>query len=196
MIFFDDANVTKASSNNVFQFLCIGRLCEQKGQLLLLEAFNNFIKAGNQGFLTLAGDGEMRPDVEKFVKENSLQQNVKITGWVDSNQIKSMLANSDAMLLPSFAEGLPVAIMEAMATGVPVISTSIAGIPELLVHNETGFLVCPGSVSALETALNDFTKIDAEKLNTIKLAAFNAVSKEHNASTEAAKLATFVSEAK
>ena len=131
---------------------------------------------------------------EKFVKENSLQQHVKITGWVDSNQIKSMLANSDAMLLPSFAEGLPVAIMEAMATGVPVISTSIAGIPELLVHNETGFLVCPGSVSALETALNDFTKIDAEKLKSVKLAAFNAVSKEHNASTEAAKLAAFVSE--
>lgn len=196
--FFDNSKLSSSSASetasDTLQFLCIGRLCEQKGQLLLLEAFNNFVKAGNKGFLTLAGDGEMRSDVEKFVQENNLQQQVKITGWVDSHQIKQMLSQTDAMLLPSFAEGLPVAIMEAMATGVPVISTSIAGIPELLVNNKTGFLVCPGSVEALEVALHDFAKLDQDTLNTIKKAAFEAVSKEHNATSEAAKLANFVSE--
>jgi len=192
--FFDDSNIHNHSASDILQFLCIGRLCEQKGQLLLLEAFNRFIKSGNKGFLTLAGDGEMRGDVEKFVQENKLQQNVKITGWVDSNQIKALLAKSDAMLLPSFAEGLPVAIMEAMATGVPVISTSIAGIPELLINNKTGFLVFPGSVDALEAALVTFSKMEQKDLNKIKSAAFEAVSAEHNAATEAAKLARFVGE--
>jgi glycosyltransferase involved in cell wall biosynthesis len=192
--FFNRASLTKIRANDTFQFLCIGRLCEQKGQLLLLQAFNNFIKSGNNAYLTLAGDGEMRGDVEQFITTNHLQNHVKITGWVDSNQIKHMLSKSDAMLLPSFAEGLPVAIMEAMATGVPVISTSIAGIPELLKHNETGFLVCPGSSEALETALNAFVDMNNETLNQIKIAAFEAVTKDHNVTTEAAKLAKCVAE--
>lgn len=192
--FFDNSTLNNTRVNDTLQFLCIGRLCEQKGQLLLLEAFSNFIKLGQGGYLTLAGDGEMRDELEQFIEANQLQNNVKITGWVDSNQIKHMLSKSDAMLLPSFAEGLPVAIMEAMATGVPVISTSIAGIPELLQHNRTGFLVCPGSVGALEAALNAFATIDNNTLHNIKAAAFAAVSKEHNASTEAAKLARFVGE--
>jgi glycosyltransferase involved in cell wall biosynthesis len=190
--FFDRDSLTKIRASDTLQFLCIGRLCEQKGQLLLLQAFNNFIKSGNDAYLTLAGDGEMRSDVEQFITANKLHNHVKITGWVDSNQIKQMLSKSDAMLLPSFAEGLPVAIMEAMATGVPVISTSIAGIPELLKHNQTGFLVCPGSVEALETALNAFINMNNDSLNNIKIAAFEAVAKEHNVTTEAAKLAKCV----
>jgi glycosyltransferase involved in cell wall biosynthesis len=190
--FFDRDALTNGKNNDVFQFLCIGRLCEQKGQLLLLQAFSKFIELGNKGFLTLAGDGEMRRDVEQFIEKNKLNDHVKITGWVDSNQIKTMLSNSHAMLLPSFAEGLPVAIMEAMATGVPVISTAIAGIPELVKHNETGFLVAPGSVDELQLALSSFVSLDTDTLNRIKHAAFDAVSTYHDADTEAAKLATFI----
>jgi colanic acid/amylovoran biosynthesis glycosyltransferase len=190
--FFDSANLTKIHQRDNFQFLCIGRLCEQKGQLLLLEAFNTFIKSGNNAYLTFAGDGEMRSDVEGFIKANNLHNHATITGWVDSYQIKHMLSNSDAMLLPSFAEGLPVAIMEAMATGVPVISTSIAGIPELIKHNQTGFLVCPGSVEALENALTDYVSLDSNTLSSIKKAAFEAVLKDHDVKTEAAKLAKFI----
>ena len=96
------------------------------------------------------------------------------------------------MLLPSFAEGLPVAIMEAMATGVPVISTAIAGIPELVVDKVTGFLVFPGSVNSLEDALVAFTKLSQSELDAVRKRAFEAVKKEHNITTEAEKLAVLV----
>ena len=155
--FFNEQTLNSKREGDEYRFLCIGRLCEQKGQLLLLEAFSRFINAGFKAHLTLAGDGEMRVAIESFIKQHNLQGNVTITGWVDSIEIKELLSKSDAMLLPSFAEGLPVAIMEAMATGVPVISTAIAGIPELVVDKVTGFLVFPGSVNSLEDALVAFT---------------------------------------
>ena len=148
--------------------------------------------AGFKAHLTLAGDGEMRVEIESFIKQHKLQRNVTITGWVDSIEIKELLSKSDAMLLPSFAEGLPVAIMEAMATGVPVISTAIAGIPELVVDKVTGFLVFPGSVNSLEDALVAFTKLSQSELDAVRKRAFEAVKKEHNITTEAEKLAVLV----
>ena len=134
----------------------------------------------------------MRVEIESFIKQHNLQSNVTITGWIDSIEIKDLLSKSDAMLLPSFAEGLPVAIMEAMATGVPVISTAIAGIPELVEDKITGFLVCPGSVKSLEDALEAFTKLSQNELDAIRKRAFEAVKKEHNVTTEAEKLAVLV----
>ena len=190
--FFNEQTLNSKREGDEYRFLCIGRLCEQKGQLLLLEAFSRFINAGFKAHLTLAGDGEMRAEIESFIKQQSLQGNVTITGWVDSIEIKELLSKSDAMLLPSFAEGLPVAIMEAMATGVPVISTAIAGIPELVEDKVTGFLVFPGSVNSLENALVAFTKLSQSELDAVRKRAFEAVKKEHNITTEAEKLAVLV----
>lgn len=190
--FFNEQIISSKRVGDEYRFLCIGRLCEQKGQLLLLEAFSRFINAGFKAHLTLAGDGEMRAEIESFIEQNNLQSNVTITGWVDSCEIKKLLSKSDAMLLPSFAEGLPVAIMEAMATGVPVISTAIAGIPELVVDKVTGFLVFPGSVNSLEDALVAFTKLSQSELDAVRKRAFEAVKKEHNITSEAEKLAVLV----
>lgn len=190
--FFDKARLRFTKTSVGFHFLCIGRLCEQKGQLLLLEAFRRFREVDNDAHLTLAGDGEMRAEIEAFVEEHDLHRNVTITGWIDSLQIKQLLSKSDAMLLPSFAEGLPVAIMEAMATGVPVISTAIAGIPELLVDRKTGILVCPGSVESLERALLSFMQLSQDDLNNIRREAFEAVRQEHNIDIEVRKLAKLV----
>ncbi|WP_371194964.1 glycosyltransferase family 4 protein [Glaciecola sp. SC05] len=186
--FFDDTIAAKDSRTKHLNFLCIGRLCEQKGQLLLLQAFNNFVKQGNPAYLTFAGDGEMRDQVAAYVSQHGLDKNVAITGWVDSNEIQSLLKSSDAMVLPSFAEGLPVAIMEAMAMGVAVISTSIAGIPELIVHRQTGLLICAGSQVAIEKALLEFSQLSSIEIVDMKQRAFNAVSTHHNIETEAAKI--------
>ncbi|WP_420935766.1 glycosyltransferase family 4 protein [Alteromonas sp. A081] len=190
--FFDASQLNSKKQDQGYRFLCIGRLCEQKGQLLLLEAFRRFCNLKHDAHLTLAGDGEMRSEIEAFVTKHKLKENVTITGWIDSNQIKALLNNSDAMLLPSFAEGLPVAIMEAMATGVPVISTAIAGIPELLKDKQTGILVCPGSSDSLESALLSFTQLSQSDLDSLRVNAFEAVSQEHNVATEAKKLAVVV----
>ncbi len=174
-------------------FLCIGRLCEQKGQLLLIEAFKDYLAEGYDATLTLAGDGEMREIIEQYVQEYNIVDKVNITGWVDSIQIKALLNESDAMLLPSFAEGLPVAIMEAMATGVPIISTSIAGIPELVKHKETGFLITPGSIEDLTSSLVEFSNLKNDEIQKIKQRAFEAVSAEHSVNVEVQKIASIVS---
>lgn len=191
--FFDNTHVVKDKRGKLLKFLCIGRLCEQKGQLLLLRAFNQFVKQGNTAHMTFAGDGEMRDAVEAYITQHQLSDHVTITGWIDSNEIKSLLDASDAMVLPSFAEGLPVAIMEAMAVGVAVISTSIAGIPELIVDKKTGLLIVAGSQKALEDALLAFSELNSDELICMKQEAYNAVSAQHNVNIEAKKIMQIVS---
>jgi glycosyltransferase involved in cell wall biosynthesis len=78
---------------------------------------------------------------------------VRITGWADEQQVRDELLRARALVLPSFAEGLPVVIMEALAMGRPVISTYVAGIPELVVNGECGWLVPAGDVDALTAAM-------------------------------------------
>lgn len=187
--FFKNQTETDDTPSEQINFLCIGRICEQKGQLLLLEAFNNFLKSGASAHLTLAGDGEMRDQVEQFLKKHNIEKHVSITGWVDSITIKALLTKTSAMVLPSFAEGLPVAIMEAMASNVPIISTSIAGIPELIKHKKTGLIITPGSVSEIESALNEFNSLNSQELLKIKQQAFEAVQREHHVDVETSKLA-------
>ena len=108
------------------------RLCEQKGQLLLVAAAAMLARQGVAFELVLAGDGEMRAEIEAAIASHGIADRVRITGWISSAQVRDELLAARALVLPSFAEGLPVVIMEAMALGRPVISTFIAGIPELV----------------------------------------------------------------
>ncbi len=112
--------------------VCVGRLTAQKGQLLLLDAVRRLVEEGVDLKLVFAGDGEMRPQVEQRIAEYQIESHVEITGWIDGDEVMRRLLDSRAMVLPSFAEGLPVVIMEAMALSRPVLSTYIAGIPELV----------------------------------------------------------------
>ena len=114
------------------RLVCVGRLCEQKGQLLLLEACARLWQAGAWFELVLVGDGPMRQEVERLAASLGIQEAVTITGWQDTSQVQNWVRSARAMVLPSFAEGLPVAIMEALALRIPVITTCIAGIPELV----------------------------------------------------------------
>src|SRR5216683_2040325 len=149
-MFFDDIPVQPVA---LPRFVCVGRLCEQKGQLLLLEAARILKAKGFKFELVLAGDGDMRAQVEAFVGDHKLQSIVRVTGWISSAQVRNELLAARALVLPSFAEGLPVVIMEAMALRRPIISTSVAGIPELVHPGEHGWLVPAGDVDELVTAL-------------------------------------------
>lgn len=141
--------------------VCVGRLCEQKGQLLLLLALQQLLEREREKYqnihLTLVGDGEMRQPIEAFICEHNLQSHVTITGWASQNQVQQYIHDARVFVLPSFAEGLPVVLMEALAMQRPVISTYVAGIPELVQTgsqpNPSGWLIPPGSVSALVTAI-------------------------------------------
>jgi colanic acid/amylovoran biosynthesis glycosyltransferase len=177
------------------QLLCIGRLCEQKGQLLLLDAMKQLHDEGINCKLILAGDGPMRKDVENRIAAYQLDSVVEITGWISSEQVKSLLIESRGMVLPSFAEGLPVVIMEALALRRPVISTYVAGIPELIQHGKNGWLVPPGDVGSLKTAMQELLNASDADLETMGNQGFNAVFAQHDIEKEAGKLAALFSEA-
>jgi len=171
------------------QLVCVGRICEQKGQLLLVDAANILAKRGIDFELVLGGDGEMRAEVEAQVKLYGLTDKVRITGWISSDQVRAEILNSKALVLPSFAEGLPVVIMEAMALRRPVISTYIAAIPELVITGENGFLFPAGDVDALADTLEKFLALPNEQLSKMGDLAYQRVLERHSAHTEAEKLA-------
>jgi len=171
------------------RLVCVGRLCEQKGQLLLLEAARRVIASGRPLELVLAGDGEMRAEVEARIEALGLGPNVSITGWVAGERVRDEILAARALVLPSFAEGLPVVIMEAMALRRPVITTFIAGIPELVQHGENGWLVPAGDVDALAQAMIDCLATPAETLARMGDAARERVLARHDVDTEGAKLA-------
>ena len=171
------------------QLVCVGRLCEQKGQLLLIEAAG-LLKAHGVPFqLVLAGDGEMRPEIEAAIARLGIDTQVRITGWISSAQVRDELLAARALVLPSFAEGLPVVIMEAMALGRPVLSTYVAGIPELVLSGECGWLFPAGDLERLTEAMAQCLRAPPEVLSRMGEAARARVLVRHDVDAEAAKLA-------
>ena len=172
------------------RFVCVGRLCEQKGQLLLVEAAHRLLLQGVDFELVLAGDGEMRGAIEALIICHNLQDRVRITGWIGGVQVRDEILAARALVLPSFAEGLPVVIMEAMALRRPVISTFVAGIPELVQTGEHGWLVQAGDVEALTHAMQVCLDTPLDALICMGEAAHRRALARHCIDTQAAHLAT------
>lgn len=172
------------------RFVCVGRLCEQKGQLLLLEAFSRLIKAHRDCRLVLAGDGEMRAQVEERISTLGLSDCVTITGWISNSDVRAQIQKARALVMPSLNEGLPVAIMEAMALRRAVISTYVAGIPELVKPGETGWLVPSGSIGALTEAMEACLLASPDRMREMGEAAHARAAARHRIDAEAAKLAS------
>lgn len=170
------------------QFVCVGRLCEDKGQLLLVEAARILRDEGLSFKLVLVGDGELRSAIEAKIARYQLEQQVEITGWASSSEVRAQITAARVLVLPSFAEGLPVVIMEALALGRPVISTAIAGIPEL-VQPSCGWLVSASSIEALVDAMRTALKQPVEILQEMGSIGALRVSQQHHVITESRKLA-------
>ncbi len=173
----------------VRRLVCVGRICEQKGQLLLIEAAQRLAAQGAEFELVLVGDGEMRGDIETLIKRYKLQATVRITGRISSEQLQNEILAARALVLPSFAEGLPMVIMEAMALRRPIISTFVAGIPELVHPGEHGWLVPAGDVEALAGAMQECLDAPADALARMGEAAQKRALARHNVDTQAAQLA-------
>jgi colanic acid/amylovoran biosynthesis glycosyltransferase len=174
------------------RLVCVGRLCEQKGQLLLIEAVRLLAERGTQFELVLAGDGEMRGEIEALVATYKLTGVVRITGWISSDEVRSEILASRALVLPSFAEGLPVVIMEAMALRRPVVTTFVAGIPELIKHGEHGWLVPAGDLEGLAAAMEECLATAPEAITRMGESARQRVLQRHDVDKEAAKLARLI----
>jgi glycosyltransferase involved in cell wall biosynthesis len=170
------------------RFVCVGRLSDQKAQLVLVAAARRLHESGLHFEIVLAGDGPMRPIVEDAIRRAGLQRQITITGWMTGEQVRMEIAAARALVLPSFAENLPVVIMEAMALGRPVISTYVAGIPELVQPEGTGWLVPAGDDVALSEALREAMETPVEELTRMGTMGRSRIIENHDTLKEAAKL--------
>lgn len=170
------------------RFINVGRLVEQKGQALLLEASALLRDRGEAFELLLIGGGALQEALERRISELDLGGIVKLLGWQPGARVREELLASRAMVLPSFAEGLPVVLMEAMALGRPVITTTIAGIPELVRPGENGWLVPAGDIEGLADAMAEALAAPVEVLARMGRAGADRVRTMHDGREEARKL--------
>jgi len=139
----------RAVSVETPHLVAVGRLTPAKGQVLLIQACAQLRDDGVPFHLTMVGDGPDRSRVEAAIQQHQLQHHVTLTGSLTQDGVRQVLATADVFVLPSLAEGIPVVLMEAMASYVPCISTPVNGIPELIEHGHTGLLATPGDVGSL-----------------------------------------------
>lgn len=171
------------------RLVAVGRFAEQKGQLLLIDAMAEVVRRGVDVRLVLVGDGELRGPVEHAIARHGLGRHVELTGWLAESAVRHEIDAAHALVLPSFAEGLPMVVMEAMAAGRPVIATWVAGIPELVKPGRNGWLVPAGSTDALVDAITEAAMAGPEVLAKMGKTARACALTRHDIDTEAAKLA-------
>lgn len=144
------------------QFLFLGRIGERKGSMHLLQAFASLpASLRARARLVFAGDGEV--DALKAAARE-YGDAVEVHSWVNTEQRNALLAASDVFVLPSSQEGVPMAMLEAMACGLPVITTPVGGIPDIITNGEEGHLIAPGDVVALGQTMGALIEDEAQRL--------------------------------
>lgn len=169
--------------------LFVGRLAAVKGVPVLFEALQSVIEQHPDVRLHLIGDGPERARLEKQASDMGLADHLTFLGYQSQAAVAEALSSTDIFVLPSFAEGVPVVLMEAMAAEVPVVTSRIAGVPELVSDGESGLLVPPGAPGPLAAALNRLLA-DPDLRARMGAAGRAKVAAEFASATEAAKLKT------
>ena len=137
----------------VFQLICVGRLAPAKAQYILIDAVARLVGQGRAVLLRLVGDGPDRAILERHVADSKLGHQVKFEGSLNQDRVRALYRETDIFTLASFAEGIPVVLMEAMAMEIPCVATWITGIPELIRNEVEGLLVAPSDVEGLAQAI-------------------------------------------
>lgn len=184
----DEFKVSNTPLSKDAPFLVIGRLCPAKAQVLIVEAVAKVAATHPYIRIQMVGDGESRADVEAAIAHHDLSEQIKLLGWCDNAEVRARLTTARALLLPSFAEGLPVVVMEAFATGRPVIPTYIAGIPEL-VDESCGWIVPASSVDSIAASMIAALQTLLERLRACGEEGRKRVECRHDIKKNAAKLA-------
>jgi glycosyltransferase involved in cell wall biosynthesis len=155
-------DVPNRSGRSVVQFLFLGRMCQKKGTYDLVNAFAALPDAVRaRARLTLAGDG----DVEAIRKlAEPFGEQMRVLPWIDSSERERLLAQSDVFVLPSYHEGVPMALLEAMAAGLPAIVTPVGGIPDVLRTGVEGLMVEPARVTELSAAMARLVNQEGERI--------------------------------
>lgn len=177
-----------------FHMVSVGRLHAIKNHAFLLLACRTLKSTGIDVRCTIAGDGEERPVLEQLIARLDLQDEVTLAGHILRRDLPNLYATADVVVLTSHSEGIPLTLMEAMATECVVIAPAITGIPELVSHGTTGFLYQPGSMEDLLTQLRTVLQ-DGEQLGPIRRAARRQVIRNFDSRTNLARFAkTFLSQ--
>lgn len=149
----DYVPMQRAANDGTFNVLCVGRLAPAKGQRILIDACRHLRDEERDIRLVLVGTGPDEQALKDYSIAQGLEGMIEFAGALNQDEVKARYANADAFALASFAEGIPVVLMEAMASGVPVVATRITGIPELIRDGQDGLLVAPSDTDALSGAL-------------------------------------------
>jgi colanic acid/amylovoran biosynthesis glycosyltransferase len=183
------ASPAPQAANSTFRLACTGRMVAAKGHRILIESLSQLAAQGIDFDCTLIGDGPERQALESLSARYGLQDRIHFLGAMAHQPTLAQVAEADAFVLASFAEGLPVALMEAMALGVPCVSTTIAAIPELIQDRQNGLLVPPSNVEALTAALRTLA-VDPELRRTLGRAARVTAEQHYNLATNLDLLAS------
>jgi colanic acid/amylovoran biosynthesis glycosyltransferase len=167
----------------------IGRIVEQKGQTILIQAAAQLRDRGYDFELVIVGDGPMRGEIEHLINQVNLRNRVRITGYLSNQRVLEELVAARALILPSFAEGLPGVFFESLALGRPVISTYIAAHPELIEPGVSGWLVPAGAVEPLVNVMAEALTADSAELERMGRAGAARVAQQHNVFAQAETLA-------
>ena len=169
------------------RLLFIGRLSHGKGLEVLFESIARLRSDSLDVELTIVGDGGTRARLETMAEALGISHSVSFVGFEPEDAVRRRLADADILVLPSFAEDVPVCLMEAMASGLAVVGTSVGGVSELVEHGTSGLLVRPGDVRSLTEALSRLVT-DASLREALGRAARQKVERDFNGLSEAAKL--------
>ena len=184
---FHDVEPTPPSAEP--HLVCIARLHEQKGLPMLVDAAAKLKAEGLDFRIDVIGDGPLRGELEAKISALGLTDHLRLVGWKSGAEVREALIRSRAMVLPSFAEGLPVVIMEALALHRPVVTTYVAGIPELVEDGIDGWLVPAGAIEPLVQAMREALQSSVGELALMGAEGARRVAERHRATTEAARLA-------
>jgi glycosyltransferase involved in cell wall biosynthesis len=176
------------------KLLYTGRLSIEKGLSVLFESLKLLGDAGRDYELTLVGDGVDRDRLEAHARELAIDRHLVFAGYRSQQEVGEYLRQSDIFILPSFAEGVPVSLMEAMATGIPVVATNVGGVSELVESERTGLLVPPADSAALAQAIARYQD-DQELRRCVASHGRERVIQQYNVEIEGQKLHDFISAA-
>ena len=168
--FYDKRNISAKESLN---FLYLGYVGERKGIYDLVDAVEILLQRRVDNFtIKVAGNGEVE-QLKTILKEKNIEQQFEVLGWITGDYKSKLMAESDVLILPSYNEGLPIAILEAFSAGIPVISTPVGGIPDAIEDSINGLLVNPGSsieiADAIEHCLLDRDHLQSMMVEANKL---------------------------
>lgn len=144
-------NIQK-ENNEITQGLFLGRMCEKKGIYDLIKAVEELDKENMKFKIVIAGDGEIE-QVKAIIKEKKLENYLDVVGWIEKKQKEELFKKTDFLVLPSYNEGLPMSVLEAMSRKILVISTYVGGIPEVIENEKNGLLINPGDIEKLKSCL-------------------------------------------